>query len=232
MRPTCGTRSAPRVWLICAILQNGVSEMARSKSSARWLQEHFADPYVKRAREEGYRSRAVYKLKEIQAKDLLLKPGMTVVELGAAPGGWTQFVAQMVGEKGRVIALDSLPMASLPGVEFIQGDFCEQPVLDQLLAVLADQRVDLVISDMAPNTTGIKAVDQPRQIYLAELAVDLAKRCLKPGGDLLVKAFQCQGFEALLNELRNGFVSVVIRKPKSSRSRSPEFYLLARNYRL
>ena len=206
--------------------------MARRKSSARWLQEHFADQYVKRAREEGYRSRAVYKLKEIQAKDSLLKPGMTVVELGAAPGGWTQFVVEIVGKKGRVIALDSLPMAPLPGVEFIQGDFCEQAVLDQLLAVLTDQQVDLVISDMAPNTTGIRAVDQPRQIYLAELALELAKQCLKPGGDLLVKAFQGQGFEGLLKELRNAFATVMIRKPKSSRSRSPEIYLLARNYRL
>lgn len=206
--------------------------MSRSKSSARWLREHYEDEYVKLARQQGYRSRAVYKLQEIHAKDRLLKPGMTVIDLGAAPGGWSQFAAQLVGEQGKVIALDRLPMDVLPGVEFMQGDLREQATLDRLLAMLAGRTADLVISDMAPNTSGIKAIDQPSGIYLAELALDLAKCCLKAGGDLLVKAFQGEGFDALLRELRSRFATVVVRKPKASRSRSPETYLLARNYHL
>jgi 23S rRNA (uridine2552-2'-O)-methyltransferase len=206
--------------------------MARSKSSSRWLREHFKDEYVKRAQQAGYRSRAVFKLKEIQEKDRLLHPGMTVVDLGAAPGGWAQFVAEMVGQQGTVIAVDILPMAPLKGVEFIQGDFREQEVLDQLLTALADRPVDLVISDMAPNSSGIKAVDQPSGMYLAELTLDFARQCLKPQGSLLMKVFQGEGFDALVKELRGEFASVVSRKPKSSRARSPEIYLLARNYRL
>jgi len=203
-----------------------------SKSSSRWLLEHFADEYVKRAQQQGYRSRAVYKLIEIQEKDRLLKPGMIVIDLGAAPGGWSQFVVQKVGNRGKIIAVDILPMAAVEGIEFIQGDFREQQVFDRLLAALAGRKADLVISDMVPNTSGIKAIDQPRSMYLAELALDFARRCLKPGGDLLIKVFQGEGFDALLRELRNRFAAVVIRKPKASRPRSPELYLLARNYRL
>ena len=206
--------------------------MSRSKSSTRWLREHFEDGYVRLARKQGYRSRSVYKLQEIQDKDQLLKPGMTVIDLGAAPGGWSQFAAQVVGQQGKVIALDILPMDALPGVDFLQGDLREQATLDHLLALLAGRPVDLVISDMAPNTSGVKAIDQPRGLYLAELALELARRCLRSGGDLLVKAFQGEGFTALLQELRCNFATVVSRKPKASRSRSPEIYLLARNYYL
>lgn len=206
--------------------------MSRSKSSARWLREHFNDEYVKRAQQAGYRSRAVYKLKEIQEKDHFLRPGMTVVDLGAAPGGWSQFVVQMVGDQGKVIALDILPMDALAGIDFIQGDFREQEVLDRLLNVLAGRPVDLVISDMSPNISGIKAVDQPRGIYLSELALDFARQVLKPGGQVLIKAFQGEGFDALLRDLRKDFASVVSRKPRASRSRSSEIYLLARNYQV
>lgn len=205
--------------------------MARSKSSARWLREHFTDEYVKRAQEEGYRSRAAYKLLEIQEKDRLLRPGLTVVDLGAAPGGWSQFAARLVGGQGAVIALDVLPMEPLPGVECIQGDFRETEVLERLMAMLNGRPVDLVISDMAPNTSGIKAVDQPRGMYLAELALDFAGQCLRSGGDLLVKVFQGEGFDPFLKSLRAGFATVAPRKPKASRARSAERYLLARNYR-
>lgn len=204
--------------------------MGRSSSSARWLREHFEDEYVKRARALGYRSRAAFKLLEIQAKDRLLQPGMTVIDLGAAPGGWSQLARQWVGDQGRVIALDVLPLEPLPGVQFVRGDFREPAVLDQLLTVLNGRPVDLVISDMAPNTSGVKAIDQPRGMLLAELALALARQCLRPGGALLVKAFQGEGFEALLRELRRGFATVATRKPKASRPRSPELYLLARNY--
>ncbi len=205
--------------------------MARTKSSARWLREHFTDEYVRRAQVEGYRSRAVYKLLEIHEKDRLLRPGMTVVDLGAAPGGWSQLATKRVGGQGRVIALDLLPMEPLAGVEFIQGDFRETAVLDQLLATLVDRPVDLVLSDMAPNTSGIKVVDQPRGLYLAELALDFAGRRLRPGGDFLVKAFQGEGFDAFLKDLRAAFATVAPRKPRASRARSAEQYLLARNYR-
>jgi 23S rRNA (uridine2552-2'-O)-methyltransferase len=205
--------------------------MARSKSSARWLREHFTDEYVKRAQQDGYRSRAVYKLLEIHEKDRLLRPGLAVVDLGAAPGGWSQLATRLVGGQGRVMALDILPMESLPSVEFIEGDFRETAVLDQLLAALDGRPVDLVLSDMAPNTSGIKAVDQPSSLYLAELALDFARQCLKPGGDFLVKAFQGEGFDRFLKELRVAFATVAPRKPRASRARSAEQYLLARNYR-
>jgi 23S rRNA (uridine2552-2'-O)-methyltransferase len=205
--------------------------MARSKSSARWLREHFSDEYVRRAQEEGYRSRAVYKLLEIQDKDWLLRPGLTVVDLGAAPGGWSQLAARLVGGQGAVIALDILPIEPLPGVECIEGDFREVVVLDRLLVALNGRPVDLVMSDMAPNTSGIKAVDQPRGIYLAELALDFTRRCLRPGGDFLVKVFQGEGFDAFLKDLRATFATVAPRKPRASRARSAEQYLLARNYR-
>ena len=205
--------------------------MARGKSSARWLREHFTDEYVKRAQKEGYRSRAVYKLLEIHEKDRLLRPGLTVVDLGAAPGGWSQLAARLVGGRGAVIALDLLPMEPLPGVGFIQGDFRETAVLERLLEMLNGRPVDLLISDMAPNTSGVKAVDQPRGMYLAELALDFARQCLRPGGDLLVKVFQGEGCDAFLKNLRTAFTTVAPRKPKASRARSAEQYLLARNYR-
>ena len=208
--------------------------MARrsGRSSKRWLREHFKDEYVQRSWRDGYRSRAVYKLQEIQEKDRLLTTGMTVIDLGAAPGGWSQYAAQCVGSTGKVIALDILPMVALADVTVIQGDFREQETLAKLLAELQNGKADLVISDMAPNTSGIKAVDQPRAMYLAELTVDLVDQCLKPGGDLLFKVFQGEGFEQLLQQLRPMFTKVVSRKPKASRARSTELYLLARNYRL
>ena len=205
--------------------------MARTNSSARWLREHFTDEYVKRARQEGYRSRAVYKLLEINEKDRLLRPGLTVVDLGAAPGGWSQLAVKLLGGQGLIIALDILPMEPLAGVEFIQGDFRETAVLEQLLAVLDQRPVDLILADMAPNTSGIKGVDQPRGIYLNELALDFARRCLRPGGDLLLKAFQGEGYDAFLQEARRSFTRIAPRKPKASRARSAEQYLLARNYR-
>jgi 23S rRNA (uridine2552-2'-O)-methyltransferase len=207
-----------------------VKKKSRSKSSGRWLQEHFDDEYVKKAQKDGYRSRAVYKLLEIDEKDQLLKPGMTVVDLGAAPGSWSELAAQRVGEKGRVIALDILPMDSLPGVKFIQGDFREEGPYNALLEALGDSQVDLVMSDMAPNISGMKAVDQPRAMYLAELALELARKVLKPGGDLLVKAFNGEGIDAFKQELRKDFKLLIVRKPKASRPRSPEIYLLARGY--
>ena len=204
--------------------------MARSKSSSRWLREHFDDPYVQRAQKDGYRSRASYKLLEIQQKDKLIKPGMTLVDLGAAPGGWSQIAAPLVTGSGCVVALDILPMDPLPGVEFIQGDFREQPVYERLMQLLGERRGDLVISDMAPNISGMKAVDQPRAMYLAELAVDFSRNVLKSGGDLLIKAFEGEGMTELRRELGASFQKVVTRKPAASRSRSREVYLVARNY--
>ena len=204
----------------------------RTKSSARWLAEHAADPYVKRAHEEGWRSRAAFKLEEIQRTDRILRPGMTVVDLGAAPGGWSQFAARTLAGKGRVIALDVLEMPALPGVEFIQGDFTEDSVLEQLNASLGGQKVDLVMSDMAPNMMGIADVDHDRSMALVDLAVDFASHSLRPGGDLLMKVFQGREFQPLVARLRRDFESVKLRKPKASRSRSAEVYVLARGYRL
>jgi 23S rRNA (uridine2552-2'-O)-methyltransferase len=206
--------------------------MARSKSSHRWLKEHFDDEFVKRAQREGYRSRAVYKLDEIQQKDHILKAGMAVVDLGAAPGGWSQYALGLVGPKGSVVAMDILPMEPLPGVVFVQGDFREQIVLDELLNLLNGREIDLVMSDIAPNITGMDAVDQPRAMYLAELAVEFSDRVLRPGGDLLVKLFQGEGFDALLKDLRSRYDKVVIRKPKASRPRSREVYALARGRKI
>lgn len=206
--------------------------MARSKSSGRWLREHFDDPYVRQAQALGLRSRAAFKLLEIDDRDHLLRPGLTVVDLGAAPGGWSQVVVDRVGPKGRVFALDLLAIEPLPGVTLLQGDFTDQAVLDQLLERLAGRPVDLVLSDMAPNMSGMKAVDQPRAALLAELALDCARQVLRPGGDLLLKMFQGAGFDPLLAELRAAFAKVVVRKPQASRPRSREVYLLARNYRL
>ena len=204
----------------------------RSKSSARWLAEHAADPYVKRAHDEGWRSRAAFKLEEIQKSDRLLKPGMTVVDLGAAPGGWSQYAARRLDGKGRVVALDVLDMPAIPGVEFIQGDFNDESVLGQLNALLGGARVDLVMSDMAPNMMGIADVDHDRSMQLVELAEEFAAQALRPGGDLLIKVFQGRGFEPLVARLRKSYETVKLRKPKASRSRSPEVYILARGYRL
>ena len=204
--------------------------MGRSQSSHQWLKSHFDDEFVKRAQREGYRSRAVYKLEEIQRKDRLLRPGMTLVDLGAAPGGWSQYAAQLLRGNGRIIALDILPMDSMPGVRFIHGDFREDAVFAALLEMVGEQRVDLVISDMAPNISGMKSVDQPRAMYLAELALDLARKVLSPGGALLVKAFEGEGMEALRRELRVSFKTLVTRKPKASRPSSREVYMLAKNY--
>lgn len=202
----------------------------RTKSSRRWLDEHFDDEFVKRAQAEGWRSRAVFKLEEIDGKDRLLKPGMTVVDLGAAPGGWSQYAARKVGRTGRVLALDILPMEPLEGVEAMQGDFREEGALEDLRRRLREGRADLVLSDMAPNISGMAAVDQPRAMYLAELALELAREVLRPGGDLLVKAFQGEGYEELARALRESFATVAVRKPKASRPRSREVYLLARNF--
>lgn len=204
--------------------------MTRTKSSRRWLTEHFTDPYVKQAQAEGYRSRAVFKLLEIQAKDKLIKPGMTVVDLGAAPGGWSQVAVKQVGAKGRVVALDILPMDPIVGVEFIQGDFREQVVLDELLKITGDSSVDLVFSDIAPNMSGNKNVDLSRVYYIADLALDFVDKVLREGGAFLIKVFQGAGFEALLKKMRNEFKQVVIRKPQASRARSNETYLLGKGY--
>jgi len=204
----------------------------RTKSSARWLAEHAADPYVKRAHEEGWRSRAAFKLEEIQRSDRLLRPGMTVVDLGAAPGGWSQFAARALGGKGRVIALDVLEMPAIPGVEFIQGDFTDEAVLARLQASLGGDKADLVMSDMAPNMMGIADVDHDRSMCLVDLAVDFATHSLRPGGDLLMKVFQGREFQPLVARLRRDFDSVKLRKPKASRARSAEVYVLARGYRI
>jgi len=204
------------------------STMGRSKSSQQWLKKHFDDEFVKRAQREGYRSRAVYKLDEIQQKDRILRPASVVVDLGAAPGGWSQYAAHMLADKGRIIALDILPMDPLPGVEFLQGDFRDDVVLASLQELLGADAVNLVMSDMAPNISGMEAVDQPRSMYLVELAADFAATVLARGGDLLFKGFQGQGFDALLNDLRTQYRKVLIRKPKASRSRSREVYVLAK----
>lgn len=208
-----------------------MNNMARSKSSKRWLSEHFDDEYVRRAQQEGYRSRAVYKLIEIQKKDRILKPGMTVIDLGAAPGSWSEYAVKKLGPAGRMIALDILPMEPIAGVEFIQGDFREDAVLEQLLELIGDTGADLVISDMAPNISGMEVVDIPRSYYLAELALDLARRVLGPGGGFLAKLFQGEGFDAYLKELKQNFARVVLRKPKASRGRSREVYVLASGYK-
>lgn len=206
--------------------------MARSKSSRRWLNEHFSDEYVKRAQREGWRSRAVFKLEEIQTKYKVMSPGMTVVDLGAAPGGWSQYALTRVGADGRVFALDILPMEPLPGVAFIEGDFRDDAVMQALLDALDGRPVDLVISDIAPNVSGVGAVDQPRAMYLAELAMDFADRVLKPGGAFLVKLFQGEGSDTLIAALRERYESVAVRKPKASRPRSREVYALARGFKV
>ncbi|MDP3009149.1 MAG: 23S rRNA (uridine(2552)-2'-O)-methyltransferase RlmE [Methylococcales bacterium] len=205
--------------------------MARSKSSNQWMQEHFHDEYVKMAQAQGYRSRAVFKLSEIQEKDSLIKAGMNVVDLGAAPGGWSQYAQQRLGKGNKLVALDILPMDPIDGVDFIQGDFLEQSVIDELYAVLDNMPVHLVLSDMAPNMSGNKAVDQPRSMYLCELALDTAKTILAKNGAFLVKVFQGEGFEDYHREVQQNFTKVVIRKPKASRPRSNEVYILAKGFK-
>lgn len=200
--------------------------MKRTKTSKAWMNEHVNDPYVLRVKQEGYRSRAAYKLLEIAERDHLLRPGMSVVDLGATPGGWSQVVAQKQAGQGLMIALDLLEMAPLPGVTFIQGDFREDVVLNALIETLRGRAVDLVISDMAPNISGIGLVDQARAMHLAELALEFAEQHLKPGGNFLVKVFQGEGFDEYVRTMRRAFKQVVTRKPKASRDRTSETYLL------
>jgi 23S rRNA (uridine2552-2'-O)-methyltransferase len=214
--------------------------MAKSKSSKTWLKEHFDDEYVRRSQQDDYRSRAIYKLIEIDQKDHLIKPGMTIIDLGAAPGGWSEYCAKKLGNSGTIVALDILPMQPIDGVTIIEGDFRETVVFDELMAIMASgatennsdgDKADLVISDMAPNITGMGCVDMPRAYYLCELALDLARQVLKPGGGFLVKLFQGEGFDVYTKELKASFSRVVMRKPKASRARSREVYALATDFR-
>jgi 23S rRNA (uridine2552-2'-O)-methyltransferase len=203
----------------------------RSKSSGRWLREHFEDPFVQRAQQEGWRSRAAFKLQEIDRAERLVFPGAVIIDLGAAPGGWSQYAARTLAGRGTVIAVDLLAMDALPGVTFLQGDFREQPVLDALLELLSGRRVDLVMSDMAPNMSGVDVVDQARAADLEALALDFARKVLGPDGTLVVKLFQGAGFQELLAGARRDFGQVRVRKPKASRQRSSEAYLVARKPR-
>lgn len=205
--------------------------MARSKSSHRWLQEHINDPYVKQAQKEGYRSRSSYKLIELDAKDRLIRPGMLVMDLGSAPGGWSQVAGRLVGDKGRVVATDILPMDALRNVEFIQGDFREEAVFNQILEALHGAQPDLIISDIAPNISGIDSADQASSMYLVELALDLARRVLKPHGNFVAKVFQGAGSDDYLKQLRTSFEKVMVRKPRASRPRSREVYVVAKGFK-
>ncbi|HVO48777.1 MAG TPA: 23S rRNA (uridine(2552)-2'-O)-methyltransferase RlmE [Steroidobacteraceae bacterium] len=205
--------------------------MARSKSSGQWLQEHVNDPYVKQAQKDGYRSRASYKLLQLNEKDHLLRPGMFVLDLGAAPGGWSQVATRLVGHQGRVLATDILAMEPLRNVEFIQGDFTEEAVLEQIMAGLGGRAPDLILSDMSPNISGIDSADQASSIYLVELALDLVRKVLKPHGDFVVKVFQGEGSDAYLKDLRTSFEKIFVRKPAASRARSREVYVVARRFR-
>lgn len=205
--------------------------MARSKTSLGWLKRHVNDPYVKQAQKDGYRSRASYKLLEVQEKYKLIRPGMSVVDLGAAPGGWSQVTSRLIGGQGRLIASDILEMDSIPDVTFIQGDFTQDEVLARILEAVGNSQVDLVISDMAPNMSGTPAVDMPKAMFLCELALDLAQRILKPGGNFLIKIFQGEGFDIYLKDARQKFDKVQMIKPDSSRDSSREQYMLAWGYR-
>jgi 23S rRNA (uridine2552-2'-O)-methyltransferase len=205
---------------------------SRSRSSGRWLREHFADRFVRRAQQEGWRSRAVFKLEEIDRREGLFRPGWICLDLGAAPGAWSQYAARRVGPNGRVVASDVLPMPELAGVEFVQGDLRDEAVFKQLLGLLPQGGVDILLSDMAPNQSGLAVVDQPRSLHLAELALEMAARVLKPGGDALIKTFQGAGFTELLAAARTRFARVKVVKPPASRARSREIYLLARQFRL
>ncbi len=209
--------------------------MAKKKhtaSSKRWLTEHFDDQYVKKAKQQGLRSRAVFKLEEIQQKDKLIKPGYTVVDLGAAPGGWSQYAVELVESSGRVIACDILEMDPIAGVEFLQGDFREEAVLNALLERIGDDKVQVVMSDMAPNMSGNDGVDQPRAMYLVELALDMCHQVLSQQGSFVVKVFQGEGFDAYVKQVRELFTTVRIRKPESSRARSREVYIVATGFKL
>ncbi|XOV79543.1 MAG: 23S rRNA (uridine(2552)-2'-O)-methyltransferase RlmE [Aestuariibacter sp.] len=205
--------------------------MARSKTSKKWMEEHVNDPYVKKAQADGYRSRASYKLIEINQKDKLFRPGSIVMDLGSAPGGWSQVVTPIVGKHGRVIASDILPMDSIIDVDFIQGDFTEEAVYNQILEVLGDDRVDVVISDMAPNISGVNTADQYGSIYLVELALDMARNVLQPDGSFCAKVFQGVGYDEYVKDLRSSFSKVVVRKPAASRPRSREVYLVATGFK-
>ncbi|KAF3981825.1 MAG: 23S rRNA (uridine(2552)-2'-O)-methyltransferase RlmE [Methylococcales symbiont of Hymedesmia sp. n. MRB-2018] len=205
--------------------------MARSKNSNQWMQEHFDDEYVKKAQVFGYRSRSIFKLMEIQEKDQIIKPGMSVIDLGAAPGSWSEYASKIVGKKNKVLALDLLPIDPIHGVDFIQGDFREEDVLQALYKVLNGVPIDLLMSDMAPNMSGNKVMDQPRSIYLAELALDTAQTVLTKGGTFLIKMFQGSGFDEYKKQVASSFSSVIIRKPKSSRARSNEVYILAKGFK-
>ncbi len=205
--------------------------MARSKSSADWLKEHVDDIWVQKAQQDGYRTRASYKLIELDDKDKLIRPGSVVVDLGSAPGGWSQVVAQRVGEKGLVIASDILEMDAIADVTFIQGDFTTEEVYDELVDVIDGRAVDLVISDMAPNMSGMSSIDQPGAMYLVELALDMARQVLKPNGSFVAKVFQGEGFDAYLADMKQSFAKVMIRKPKASRARSREVYIVAKGFR-
>ena len=205
--------------------------MARSKTSLGWLKRHVNDPYVKQAQKDGYRSRASYKLLEVQEKYNLIRPGMSVVDLGAAPGGWSQVTSRLIGGQGRLIASDILEMDSIPDVTFIQGDFTEDEVLARILEAVGNSQVDLVISDMAPNMSGTPEVDMPKAMFLCELALDLAERILKPGGNFVIKIFQGEGFDVYLKDARRKFDKIQMIKPDSSRGSSREQYMLAWGYR-
>ncbi|WP_320821170.1 23S rRNA (uridine(2552)-2'-O)-methyltransferase RlmE [Thalassolituus sp.] len=205
--------------------------MARSKTSADWLKEHMDDIYVQKAQQDGYRTRASYKLIELDDRDQLLRPGMTVIDLGSAPGGWSQVVAQRLGDKGLVIASDILPMDAIADVTFIQGDFTTDEVFAELLTAINDRPVDLVISDMAPNMSGMASIDQPGAMYLVELALDMARQVLKPNGTFVAKVFQGEGFDEYLTDVRSCFTKVLIRKPKASRPRSREVYIVGKGFR-
>jgi 23S rRNA (uridine2552-2'-O)-methyltransferase len=204
--------------------------MAKSKSSKSWLKEHFDDEYVRRSQQDGYRSRAIYKLIEIDEKDHIIKPGMTIIDLGAAPGGWSEYCVKKLGKNGTVVALDILPMDPIEGVVIIEGDFREDAVFEELMSVMRNKKADLVISDMAPNISGMGSVDMPRAYHLCDLALDLSRQVLNPGGGLLVKLFQGEGFEAYSKELKTSFSKVVMRKPRASRPRSREIYALATGF--
>ncbi|WP_309045530.1 23S rRNA (uridine(2552)-2'-O)-methyltransferase RlmE [Marinobacter sediminicola] len=205
--------------------------MARSKSSGRWLDEHVNDPFVKQAQVDGYRSRASYKLLEINKKDRLIHPNMVVMDLGSAPGGWSQVAANLVGHKGRVLASDILPMDNIAGVEFVQGDFTEDSVFEAIMEALGDSRVDVVISDMAPNISGVTVSDQASSMYLVELALDMASQVLKPKGSFVAKVFQGEGYDEYLKATREVFDKVVVRKPDSSRARSREVYVVGKGFK-